>query len=207
MRRAVVLLALLLSSCGGGDPPHAVPGTPATGKPTGADDRWPQPLRYTLDIAYEADQFALAGGERIRLRNNGPAALDRVWLRTWGNAFGSCDRPYVSVALQAGGRAGEQRADCTALEVVLDAPLAPGGETELVMRIQVKAPPRPDRFGRFEGAAYFGNALPVLAVADEGGWSLPPYTFQGDAFYSLTADWDVRLLLRSERARRRPAAT
>jgi hypothetical protein len=201
MRCAVVVLALLLvAGCGGGEKRHSPPGTPAAGASADAGERWPQPLRYSLDIAYESDRFMLAGSERITLRNTGPAPLDRVWLRTWGNAFGGCDRPYVSAALQGGGRAGEQRAGCTALEVVLDAPLAPGAETELVMRIQVTAPPRPDRFGRFDGAAYFGNALPVLAVADEDGWSLPPYTFHGDAFNSLVADWDVRLLRRGAQA-------
>ena len=57
------------------------------------------------------------------------------------------------------------------------------------------APRRPDRFGRYAGAAYFGNALPILAVADEDGWALPAYTFKGESFYSLAAAWDVTLRL------------
>jgi Peptidase family M1 domain len=192
MRRAVALLVLLLAGCGGGGD-REPPGTPATRAPVA--ERWPQPLRYSLDVAYDAGRFALAGEQRIALRNTGPEPLSRVWLRAWGNAFGGCARPFVDVAVTSGGRVSERREDCTALEVALSEPLAPGAATEIGLRIDVRTPARPDRFGRFEGAAYFGNALPVLAVADEDGWALSPYTFSGDAFYSLSADWDVRLRL------------
>jgi hypothetical protein len=188
-RRAAVLLALVLAGCSGGG---GSAGTPAA---RGAGEWWPQPLRYSLDLAYDAERFALAGDERIALRNTGPEPRSAVWLRTWANAFGDCDRRFVDVQVTSGGRAGEQRRNCTALEVRLPEPLAPGAETTVGLRIEVRAPARPDRFGRFEGAAYFGNALPLLAVADEDGWSLPPYTFRGESFFSLAGDWDVRLRL------------
>ena len=191
MRRAAVLLALVLAGCGGGGPT----GTPASRAEQEVAERWPQPLRYSLDLAYDAERFALAGEERITLRNTGAAPLAQLWLRTWGNAFGGCDRRFVDVEVMSGGRAGVRRRGCTALEVRLDEPLAPGEGTTIGLRVEVRAPSRPDRFGRFEGAAYFGNALPVLAVADEDGWSLPAYTFRGESFYSLAADWEVRLRL------------
>jgi hypothetical protein len=191
MRFAAVLLGLVLAGCGGAG---GSPGTPATQELELAE-RWPQPLRYSLDLAYDADRFALAGDERIALRNTGTAQLSEVWLRTWANAFGGCDRRFVDVDVTSGGEAGEQRRDCTALEVRLAEPLEPGAETTIGLRIEVRAPPRPDRFGRFDGAAYFGNALPLLAVADMDGWSLRPYTFRGESFYSLAADWELRLRL------------
>jgi hypothetical protein len=197
-RRAVALTALALAGCSGGsggEPPRSSPGTPAVRAPAATADRWPEPVRYALDLAYDADRFALAGEETIALRNSGPEPLERVWLRTWANAFGGCDRPYVHVEVQTGGSAGGQRVDCTAFEVRLAEPLAPGSETTVGLRIDVGTPKRPDRYGRFRGAAYFGNALPVLAVADEDGWALSPYTFHGDSFFSLSAAWDVRLRL------------
>jgi hypothetical protein len=101
----------------------------------------------------------------------------------------------VDVEVTSGGRAGERRRDCTAHEVTLSEPLAPDAETTLELRLEVRAPARADRFGRFGNAAFFGNALPLLAVADMHGWSLPPYTFRGESFYSLAADWEVRLRL------------
>jgi peptidase M1-like protein len=194
---AVVVLALALAGCpggGGSDAARNAPAPPAA-RAGAAAERWPQPERYSLDLAYDAGRFALTGDERIALRNTGPTPLANVWLRAWGNAFGGCDRRRVKVDVTGGGRAGAERADCTALAVRLPAPLAPGARTTIALRIDVTAPPRPDRFGRFAGAAYFGNALPLLAVADSGGWQRPPYTFFGESFLSLSADWDVRLRL------------
>jgi hypothetical protein len=204
VRRFVLLAAIALAGCGGnGDEPRPA-ATPAGADPPAAEsgaipaaaaDRWPQPERYSLELAYDARRHALRGSERIALRNTGPAPLASVWLRTWGNAFGGCKRRYVRVDVTRGARAGSERAGCTALELRLERPLEPGASTALDLRIEATAPRRPDRFGRFAGAAYFGNALPLLAVADAGGWELPPYTFHGESFLSLSARWDVRLRL------------
>src|SRR4029079_14787198 len=75
----------------------------------------------------------------------------------------------------------------------LPRPLAPGATASVGLQIRVTAPTRPDRFGRFRGAGYFGNAIPILAVADARGVQLPPYTFAVESFYSLTSSWRVRL--------------
>src|SRR5256885_3623467 len=40
------------------------------------------------------------------------------------------------------------------------------------------------RFGRIGKMALLGNALPVLAIHDGEGWHLPPYTSNGESFYS-----------------------
>jgi aminopeptidase N len=197
MRRAALaaVTALVLAGCrGGGDAPPRDQGAPAA-RAAAPAERWPQPLRYALELAYDARRFALTGSERIELRNSGPKPLTSVWLRTWGNAFGGCAQRFVRVTVTGGGRAGAERVGCTALEVRLAEPLARGARTTLDLAIEVTAPERPDRFGRYAGAAYFGNALPLLAVADADGWALPPYTFRGESFFSLAARWDVRLRL------------
>jgi aminopeptidase N len=155
--------------------------------------RWPDQARYTLDLAYDARRFTLSGTERIAFRNVGPNPLPSVWVRAWANAFGGCRVARAHVTIRAGGTFGARRRECTALEVRLPRPLAPGAAAEIALQIRVTAPMRPDRFGRFRGAAYFGNAIPVLAVADRRGFQLPPYTFAGESFYSLTSAWRVRL--------------
>ena len=159
----------------------------------GAAPRWPDRARYTLDLAYDRRRFALSGTEQIAFVNVGPSPLQSVWLRAWANAFGGCRAERARVTITSGGTLASRRRQCTALEVRLDRPLAPGAEATVALRIRVTAPPRPDRFGRFRGAAYFGNALPLLAVADRRGFALPPYTFAGESFYSLTSAWLVRL--------------
>src|SRR3954452_22114860 len=183
---------LALGACGG--VPH--PATQDAGEAhaaTPAAPRWPDEARYTLDVAYDPRRFALAGTERIAFRNVGPDTLTSVWVRAWANAFGGCSAHRARVAVTSGGKLGVRRRSCTALEVRLARPLAPGGEAAIALRIRITVPSRPDRFGRFHGASYFGNAIPVLAVADRRGWQLPPYTFAGESFYSLTSSWRVRL--------------
>jgi hypothetical protein len=199
MRRGVLvgsaLAAALLGGCG---PTAARPATQDAGErhaAPGAAPRWPDQARYALDLAYDARRFAISGTERIAFSNRGPDALRSVWLRAWGNAFGGCAVRRARVSVTGGGTLGAYRHGCTALEVRLDRPLQPGGQATLALAVRITAPRRPDRFGRFHGAAYFGNAIPILAVADRRGWQLPPYTFAGESFYSLTSSWSVRLRL------------
>ena len=191
---ALAALAALaaLGACGG-VPRAATQDIGEAHAATPAAVRWPDDARYALDVAYDPRRFVLAGTERIAFRNVGPAPLTSVWIRAWANAFGGCRAHRAQVAVTAGGTLAARRRSCTALEVRLARPLAPGAETAIALRIRITVPPRPDRFGRFHRAAYFGNAIPVLAVADRRGWQLPPYTFAGESFYSLTSAWRVRL--------------
>ena len=52
-----------------------------------------------------------------------------------------------------------------------------------------------DRFGRAQGTSLLGNVIPVLAVEDDHGLQLSPYTGLGESFYSLGARWDATLRL------------
>jgi peptidase M1-like protein len=187
-------VAVLLSGCGAA----AQPATQDAGEHHDAAQaapaaRWPAGARYTLDLAYDAARHAIAGTERITFRNVGPQALRSVWLRAWANAFGGCRVSRAHVTVRGGGSLGARRRSCTALEVRLARPLAPNARTEIALQVRVAAPRAPDRFGQFRGASYFGNAIPVLAVSDDRGVHLPPYTFAGESFYSLTSAWRVRL--------------
>ena len=159
----------------------------------GAAPRSPDQARYMLDLAYDRRRFTLSGTETIAFRNASAAPVASVWLRVWANAFGGCRVNRAHVTMRSGGSLGRRRSDCTALEIRLPRALAPGATTSVGLQIRVTAPTRPDRFGRFRGAGYFGNAIPILAVTDARGLQLPPYTFAGESFYSLTSSWRVRL--------------
>jgi peptidase M1-like protein len=201
MRPGTLVIAALaagaLASCGTTAARHATQDAgeahAAVASPQAAAARWPDRARYTLDLAYDARRFTLSGTERIAFRNPSAAPLPAVWLRVWANAFGGCRVSHAHVTIRAGGTLGPRRRDCTALEIRLPRPLAPGASTAVALQIRLTAPTRPDRFGRFHGAGYFGNAIPILAVADRHGVQLPPYTFAGESFYSLTSSWRVRL--------------
>jgi hypothetical protein len=200
MRPGTALLAVLaagaLASCGTATARRATQDAGEAHEKaaaTAAASRWPDQAHYALDLAYNARRFSLSGTERIAFRNASGSALSSVWLRVWANAFGGCRVSRAHVTIRGGGSLGSRRRDCTALEIRLARPLAAGATTQVTLQIRVTAPTRPDRFGRFRGAGYFGNAIPILAVADAHGVQLPPYTFAGESFYSLTSSWRVRL--------------
>src|SRR5436190_23136398 len=107
--------------------------------------RWPDQARYDVDLAYDARGFTIAGTERIAFRNAGPDPLPSVWVRVWANAFGGCRVSRAHVTIRAGGTLGARRRECTALEVRLPRPLAPGAATQIALQIPLIAPTRPDR--------------------------------------------------------------
>ena len=158
--------------------------------------RGADPEAYTLDLRY-ADRGAgvLEGRERIDFVNRGPVALDRVWLRLWANGPERCRPRRIEVEVEAPAAAGSEGVSCSALEVRLGAPVAPGAVGSISLRFTVRGRRAPDRFGRIGTTALLGNVIPVLAVEDAGGLHLDRYTDLGDSFYSLSARWDATLRL------------
>jgi aminopeptidase N len=85
------------------------------------------------------------------------------------------------------------RVDCTALPVTLPQPLDQGERTSVSFDLAISVPNVNWRFGRIGSMALIGNALPVLAIHDDLGWHLDPYTSNGESFYSIVGDFTVTL--------------
>ena len=150
----------------------------------------PEPRGYRLELAAARDLSVINGSMRIALSNTTNRTLRSIWIRTWANAYGSCRERHVEVAVAQGGRDGRDAVGCTAKEIVLDQPLAPGKDHEVVLGLDIRVQDRFDRFGRTEDAVFLGSALPTLATAVGDRWNLPPYAERGEAWFSLPASWD-----------------
>jgi hypothetical protein len=154
------------------------------------------PESYSLDLRYGARGAGkLTGSERIDFVNRGPAAIDRVWLRLWANGPDRCRPRAIDVQIEAPARAGTESVRCSALEVHLPAAVAPGARGSISLRFMVHVRRKDDRFGHAGGISLLGNVIPVLAVQDDRGLHLEPYSFNGESFYSLAARWDATLRL------------
>jgi hypothetical protein len=152
------------------------------------------PDRIAYDLALRHRPGRLDGEQWITFRNPFAVPLRHVWLRTWANAYGSCEKPHIELRALDGARIGARRRTCTAQRVDLPSPVAPGRNGRVHVRLAVTVPRRFDRFGSIDGVDYLGNALPVLAVSDGGAEPvLPAYTFRGESFFTLAADWHVSL--------------
>ncbi|MQY10749.1 hypothetical protein SRB5_08620 [Streptomyces sp. RB5] len=162
---------------------------------TGGADGAGAPGRISYDVGLRADATGTrwSGRERITFTNTGREPLREVYLRLWGNAVDGCAAPPVTVSGLRGGTDAGLSVGCTALRVRLARPLAPGDGTSVAFRLTLTVPDRDHRFGRQGPYRLLGNALPVLAVRDAAGWHLDPDVGFGESYYTLAADFRVRL--------------
>jgi hypothetical protein len=133
------------------------------------------------------------GRERISFTNTSASPLAEVYLRLWGNAWDGCKASAVRVSRFSGGDAGTPVVGCTAVKVALAEVLKPGERASIAFEVAITAPNRGEQFGRSGAYSFFGNALPVLAVRDAAGWHLEPDVGIGESYYTLAADFTVRL--------------
>jgi hypothetical protein len=182
MRFTVLLATLALLACGA-SAAHAAP----------AVIRGADPEAYELELRYNPrGAGVLAGRERIEFVNRGPRPLERVWLRVWANGPDRCRPRRIRVRVEA---PAARRVRCTAVSVRLAQPVAPGATGTLALRFTVQGRRTRDRFGRIGDIVLLGNVIPVLAVEDDRGLHLEPYSEIGESFYSLSARWSANLRL------------
>ncbi|CAM5648539.1 M1 family metallopeptidase [Streptomyces viridifaciens] len=195
------VLAVLLTAAAA-PPGRAVATTPAAtaGDPT----RTPGAPAYTVDLSSDATGAHWHGHERITFSNVSPDPLQEVYLRLWDNFRGGCANPSVRVTglgttqvtqatLLPQDTRGRYEVGCTALRVPLPHPLTQGSSGTVEFDLTIDVPDGIDRFGRDGSFSFIGNALPVLAVRDEAGWHLDPYSELGESFYGLSSDFAVTL--------------
>jgi aminopeptidase N len=174
--------------------PTAVPTSPAA-LPTEVQPG-PRPNSYDFDLTLDPDKRSLAGRGTVVVTNDQDQPLNELYLRVWANAPALARHGASAnvTGVTVDGVAAPATLDRTVLKVPLAAPLAKGGTATVAFDMDVTVADRTDRTGQGrDGALYVGNALPTLAVRDAEGWNLDPYVTNGESFYSLASDWNVRL--------------
>ena len=158
-------------------------------------ERTPGSPVYTVSLSSDANGFSWTGTESVEFTNTSSGvSLSRIWLRLWDNGIQGCQPTLpIQVSNVTGGTAGSLSVDCTALPVDLSTPLPPGGTATIGFDLAILVPNRNDRFGRIGSEVLVGNALPVLAIQDDLGVHLDPYTAFGESFYSQIGDFTVTL--------------
>ena len=195
-RPFVIAAGLVIAAAAVGAPTPVPP--PAAAAPASAPapvERTPSDAGYTVRLQ-QADEHGRrwTGTEAITFRNTSDSPLDVVHLRLWPNGPRGCATPRPLVVHDVrGGTPGALGVHCTDLGITLDSPVAAGAVGTVAMDVRIAAPVRRARFGSWHGRSYLTNALPILAVRQDGTWQQSPYVGYGESFSSLTADWDVRL--------------
>ncbi|MET8678576.1 M1 family metallopeptidase [Streptomyces sp. NPDC004647] len=194
-------LAALLTGTGGATAPDPGPAGEARGRTAAEAPRTEAgPARIDYDVGLRSDGRGArwSGREAVTFTNTAGTPLHEVYLRLWGNAGDGCgsreEPPPVEVGRIEGGEPGGLSVGCTALRIDLAEPLPHGGRTTLAFDVTIAVPDQAERFGRHGPYSFLGNAVPVLAVRDrDQGWHLDPDVGFGESYYTLAADFRVRL--------------
>lgn len=147
---------------------------------------------YEAVLSVDPRTAGIYGKLRLTYVNTSSDVLYAVKLRLHANDVSSGCLTLETVAVngerayyELSGEAG------SILTVPLPLEIAPGGSAELYLGFHIAAPKTGSRFGTNETGLMLGNFLPIAAVYENGAWRTDPYTGEGDAFYSETADYRV----------------
>lgn len=154
------------------------------------------PPAYALDVQVDWEAKTVAGTATLRLTNNEGLPLDALYFRLYPNAPHYQEGQTAIGQITVDGQAVESRitgSDDTVLEIALPQPLRAEGQATVTIPFTVTVPFRADRFGFYGEVMMLGHWYPMLAVYDDEGWNLDPYVEMGDAFYSETGFYTVRL--------------
>lgn len=171
----------------------SIPAQATTGARAASVARNPGDPAYITHLRTGSLGHVWTGTHEVSFTNLDTAPLDTIYLRLWSNGVQGCHQPRDAIEISdlQGGTASEML-DCTELQVVLDAPLAPSGRATLTMHLRIEVPAINDRFGFHGGLSLMGTALPTLEVHDET-WHHDPFIDLGESFYSIVGRYGVTL--------------
>ncbi len=172
---------------------------------------------YDFALSFDPDRETLAVTAKIDYVNTTGDTLSTLSVRTYAGAYQTeefspaapeelYDSAYPEgfspggVALMGTWWNGEltQSAYLDAAQTALSVdipPLKNGERGELTLRLLLTIPHCAHRYGVMDGIWQLGNALPILAVYENGGWRQDEYFAIGDPFLSQCANYAVSLKL------------
>ena len=175
--------------------------------------------RYEFDLDFDPIAHQLTVSMYLTVTNRENIPFDELIIRTYAGAFEREDTSPVNTmelrdkfypaGFSSGGielspvlwngqevSFGYEDKARTVLRVDIPS-LDPGAAGMLTMKCVILLPQSPGRFGVWEDVWRFGNALPILALRENGTWRIDPYYPVGDPFVSEAANYVVRLKLPS----------
>lgn len=188
---------------------------------------WQQEVRYEMDIDMDVETNRFNGEQRLTYINNSPDTLNRVFFHLFFNAFqpnsmmDKRSRTIVDPSSKIGdkivgydstqigyhkiswikqdGKDVDFTVEETIMEVHLNKPILPGGQTVFEMEFTSQIPQQTRRSGRDneEGVRYsMSQWYPKIAAYDQDGWHPNPYIAR--EFYAPFGVFDVTIQIDRE---------
>ncbi len=193
-------------------PPHTPPpATPSSSLPSASDhapalrsefltdlDLFPDGTRYEIELTVDLDATTVTGHERVGYTNTDDVPLDVLYLRLFPNTPGYGGAMMTTNILLNGCPVTPAvELDGSALRLPLDPPLEPGARLDLALDFTIAIPTEVgqgyQQFGYYDGVLALANGYPLIPVYDDEGWNVELAATYGDAVYSETAFYNVRI--------------
>ncbi|HEY72853.1 MAG: hypothetical protein B6I35_04845 [Anaerolineaceae bacterium 4572_32.2] len=166
---------------------------------------FPDATRYEIELIVDLDATTVTGHERVSYTNTAAVVLDALYLRLFPNTPGYGGEMAVTDVLLDGAPAEPvAELDGSALRLPLDPPLEPGAQLDLTLDFTASIPTHVGtgyrQFGYYDGILALTNVYPLIPVYDDEGWNVEMAPTYGDAVYSETSFYNVRISAPAEMA-------
>ncbi len=171
---------------------------------------------YSMDIVYNDEAKTLTVSQDLAYVNTTDSTLEELYFHLYPKSFNmdAINKPVGVLTKEKAYYNGDSEGDIVINDVkcdlevesmtyvgddedflrveLIDA-IAPGERTNIQFNYEVVIPNCNHRFGYGENTVNLGNFYPILAVYEDGEYSLNPYHSNGDPFYSEVANYDVTI--------------
>jgi len=167
---------------------------------------FPDATCYEIELVIDLETVTLTGHERVVYTNTEDASLDALYLRLfpntpgYGNPLAShVTRPMSVTDMAIDGQPVRPTVELggSALRLPLDPSLAPGEAMELAINFTLSLPTDTEagyrQLGYYDQVLALANAYPLIPVYDDEGWNVEVASPYGDAVYSDSAFYTVRV--------------
>ena len=152
----------------------------------------PTSPHYSIEANYNETSHTISGTMDVTFTNNLKAPLTEIFFNFWPNAneFEESKATIQNVYVDGESVKVSLKEHTLAFQEIS---IPKNATSTATMDFQYAVPQQADRFGWHHRQVSLGNWFPILAVHDNHGWNTPPYFPYGEAFYSVTGDYEVTL--------------
>lgn len=156
---------------------------------------------YDMDLTLDTSKKTLTGTENVSYINNSSDNLKEIYFHIYANAFKGFNGSINITKVKVDGNNADfqvQGRDETILYIPLVELIKPGERKNIYLEYTVYIPERndsgfADRFAYGKNTFNLGNSFPIASVYENGAWDRHIYDKKGDAFYSETSNFNVRI--------------
>lgn len=162
-----------------------------------------QATKYNFAITFNEQDKEITGNVLVEVQNQSDLQLEELYFHTFPNAFTDwrweeASKPTSEGYLKIHKATVNQlevfpHQNETLLKINLPVPLNPQEITQVQLFFEMKIPENGLRLNSINETIFLAQWYPMLAVLDEQGWHLDPYTTTGDPFFSELADYHLQL--------------